>query len=131
MSSHYSCIKKKKKCVVNCLKEYITKTEDIRNGNDQLFLSYVKPHGPASKDIVSRWMKSVLVQAGIKCFEPYSFQGAAASAMAKSGMTLEDILKKAGWTNAATFKKFYYRTVPNDRVHKADTKITKYLVKNN
>ena len=76
-----------KLCVVNCLKEYITKTEDIRNGNINCSCHMSNP--------VSRWMKAVLVQAGINHFEPHSFRGAAASTMAKSGMTLEDILKKA------------------------------------
>lgn len=46
-------------------KGLFTKTEDIRNGNDKLFLSYVRPHDPAAKDTVSRWMKTVLVEARI------------------------------------------------------------------
>ena len=83
-------------CVVNCLQEYIAKTENIRNGQDKVFLTYAKPHGPASKDTISRWMKMVLSDAGIKDFSPHSFRGASATAMVQSGLTLEDILKKAG-----------------------------------
>ena len=98
-----------KLCVVNCLQEYIAKIENIRNGQDKLFLTYAKPHRPASKDTISRWMKMVLSDTGIKDFSPHSFRGASATAMVRSGLTIEDMLKKAGWSSESTFKKFYYR----------------------
>ena len=79
-----------KLCVVNCLQEYIVRTEAVRKGNDKLLLSYVKPHGPASKDTISRWMKNVLRQAGIEEFEPRSFRGTASTAMAQRGRYLEE-----------------------------------------
>lgn len=47
-------------------------------------------------------MKSVLVEAAIKEFAPPSFRDAASSAMAHSRMSLEDVSKKAGWSNATT-----------------------------
>ena len=60
-----------------------------KNGNDKLCLSYVRPHGSASIDAVSRWTKTVLLKAGIQEFEPHSFSAAVASAMIQSGKTLE------------------------------------------
>ena len=56
-----------KLCVVECFQEYVVRTEAVRKGNDKLLLSYVKPHGSASKDTISRSMKNVLRQAGIVC----------------------------------------------------------------
>ena len=100
-----------KVCVVNCLKEYIKRTEKLRKNTDQLLLCYVRPHGPASKDTISRWLKEILSDAGIENFAPHSFRGASSSAMLASGVTLDDILKSAGWTNASTFHKFYNRIV--------------------
>ena len=44
-------------CVVKSLQQYIKQTSEVRNGADQLWLSYQKPHNPASKDTVSRWIK--------------------------------------------------------------------------
>ena len=44
-------------CVVKCLQEYIKQTSEVRKGADQLWLSYQKPHNPAGKDTVSRWIK--------------------------------------------------------------------------
>ena len=82
-------------------------------------LCYARPHGPASKDSVARWLKMVLREAGTEDFAPHSFRGAASSAMLKGGMTLDDILKSAGWTNAITFQKFYNRPVmKSDEQHK-------------
>ena len=52
-------------CVVKCLQQYIKQTSELRNGADQLWLSYQKPHNPASKDTVSRWIKEFLKKSGI------------------------------------------------------------------
>ena len=68
---------------------------------------------------VARWMKTTLKEAGIEDFVPHSFRGAAASAMLSSGMTLEDVMKKAGWSNALTFKKFYHKPVLNGKMKNA------------
>ena len=101
-----------KLCVVKCLKEYILRTADLRS-TDQLILCYQYPHGPASKDSISRWMKSLLNSAGIHNFGPHSFRGATSSAMLKSGISLEVILKTAGWAKASTFHKFYNKPLEN------------------
>lgn len=104
-------LEKEKLCVVACLQAYIEKTKDIRQGTDKLLLCYCKPHGPASKDTVARWVKSVLTNAGIQGFGPHSFRGASSSAMVESGVSLQDVLKSAGWSNASTFRKYYYKPV--------------------
>lgn len=51
---------------------------------------------------------------------------------AYSGMLAEDELKKAGWLNALTFKKFYYKPVMNDKEGNNDgsqSLISEYIVK--
>ena len=101
-----------KLCVVSCLKEYILRTADLRS-TDQLILCYQYPHRPASKDSISRWMKSLLNNAGIQNFGPHSFRGAASSAMLQSGVSLEAILRTAGWSKARTFHMFYNKPLEN------------------
>ena len=96
-----------KLCVINCLNDYIARTKCIRKGEDILFLCYAKPHGPASKDTLARWLKAILQDAGITDFTAHSFRSVASSAMAKAGVSIQDKMKKAGWTNAETFCKFY------------------------
>ena len=121
-----------KNCVVACLQEYIERTKSVRKENDKLLLLLcIKPFKPVSKDTVSRWMKTVLVQAGIHDFEPHSFEGAASTAMAQSGMSMEDMLKKAGWSNIKTFKRFYYHaeSVEKEKTKSKDNKIVQYFFK--
>ena len=121
-----------KLCVVTCLKDYIPKSEPIRDGGDKLLLSWVRSHGPAAKDTISRWMKSVPVEAASKDFAPHSVRDAASSAMTQSGMSPEDVSKTAGWSNATTFRKSYYQPAPQDNPvskSEAQTKITKYFGK--
>ena len=104
-----------KLCVVACLKEYLERTAAISVHEDKLFLCYSKPHNAASKDTVARWLRNLLEEAGIDNFKPHSFRGAAATAMLNSGMTLEDLMKKAGWTQARTFQRFYHKSVQRHR----------------
>lgn len=99
----------RKLCVIKCLNEYILTTKHLRKGEDRLLLCYAKPHGPASKDSIARWLKAILQDAGIKEFTAHSFRSVASSAMAMAGVSIQDIMKKAGWTNAGTFYKFYYK----------------------
>ena len=73
-------------------------------------MCYAKPHGPASKDTVARWMKTK--EAGIEDFAPHSFRGAAASAMLSSGMTSEDVMKKAGWSKGNNIQDVLPQTSP-------------------
>ena len=102
-----------KLCVVNCLREYISRTADLRS-SEQLILCYQYPHGPASRDSISRWMKNLLKDAGILNFCSHSFRGAASSAMMRSGVSLDEILRTAGWTKASTFQKFYNKPVQHN-----------------
>ena len=117
-----------KLCAVKCLEEYIKRTKDLGQNCDQLLLCHARPHSPASKDTVSRWLRDVLTDAEICDFTPHSFRGALALAMLNSGATLDDILKSAGWTNALTFYKFYNRPVKEaKKLHTDQKSILKYF----
>ena len=99
-------------CVVSCLKEYAQRTKELRPTlRGQLLLCYRPPHKSALKDSISRWLKTVLLRAGISDFTPHSFRSAATSAMKKSGVPLDEILKVAEWTKTQTFKKFIDKPV--------------------
>ena len=43
-------------CVVTLLKEYLSRTAWLRGKHSQLFIRYVKPFGPVSRDTISRWL---------------------------------------------------------------------------
>ena len=56
----------KRLCVLSYLREYLTRTESLRNSeHTSLFLSYSKPHHPVCKSTISRWVKTVMTKAGI------------------------------------------------------------------
>ncbi|CAC5417746.1 unnamed protein product [Mytilus coruscus] len=52
-------------CIVTCLKLYIKMTEKFRGKEKKFFVSFVALYKGVSKDTISRWMKTVLIAAGI------------------------------------------------------------------
>lgn len=100
-----------KLCVIKHLQEYIKRTKVIRKDCQQLLLSHVKPHGPASKDTISRWCKNVLKSAGIDVskFSAHSTRSASTSFLADRNVNIKDIMMSAGWSNEITFQRFYHK----------------------
>ena len=110
------------------ISEYIQKSRTVRNDTDQLLQCYTKPFGPASKDSIARWLKSVLLDAGIQNCAPHHFRGATASAMFNSGSSVDDILKSAGWSQASTFYKFYKKPLEEkDKKVSEENSICRYF----
>lgn len=96
-------------CIVVVLKEYLRRTETLRSNNTCLFISYVKPHRPVSKDTISRWLKTLMISAGVDCsiYKLHSIRSAAISKAKNSMVPIDDILKTAGWLSEKKFAKFY------------------------
>ena len=102
-------------CSLCCLRVYLSKTNSLRShSGGKLFICHGSPHGPASRDTISRWLKETLDEAGIKEFTSHSYRSASTSAMKRKGMTLHSIIKKAGWSGEKVFKKFYLKPIRND-----------------
>ena len=112
---------------MQCLKEYISRTAALRS-SDKLILCFQHPHKPASKDTISRWMKLLLSDAEIQNYGPHSFRGAASSAMLRSGVSIEDIMKTAGWSKASTFQRFYNKPLENNKKFMKTNSILNYYV---
>ena len=104
-------------CPLLCLEEYIERTNDLRH-NDILFISTIKPYKPVGAQTMARWIKTVLSWAGIDVtlFKPHSTRHAASSAAFQANVPLEEILKKAGWSRAQTFKRFYFKHIIEDTI---------------
>ena len=100
-----------KLCIVKTLSEYIDRTKYLRN-SEKLLISTMKPHKAASKSTISRWVKMVLIRAGIDpCFGPHSTRAASSSKARLVGIPLKTIMKTAGWSNASVFARFYEKPV--------------------
>lgn len=100
-------------CPVLTLKAYLTRTLLIRKNAPQLFISFVQPHAPVSKDTVSRWLNVVLRESGIDMdmFHSHSTRAAATSAAKRNNVPYDEILRTAGWSNSRSFAKFYDKPI--------------------
>lgn len=106
----------KKLCMVTCLNDYLNRTAKHRN-SDYLLLCFKKPYGAASKDTLSRWLRWTMKESGVdtNLFAPHSVRGAATSAAAKLDVPMDTILQAAGWSNAETFRKFYFKDICKEK----------------
>ena len=75
-----------------------------------VFLTSIKPYGPATSATVARWIKTVLSKAGIdtSIFKAHSVRGAATSTAAEAGVSIPEILEAADWSSQSTFECFYF-----------------------
>ncbi len=107
-------VKDRRLCVVTILKEYLKRTESLRNGHKKLLVSYIAPFKQITKSSVGRWIKVVMQMSGINTniYSPHSVRSASVSS---AKVPLKTILKTAGWSRECTFRKFYKKPV-NDTV---------------
>ena len=103
-------------CVYSVLTEYIKRTLPHREGVTRLFLSFVKPFQAVSRDTISRWIKTVMIQSGIdvKVFKPHSTRAASTSKANSCQVPLDIILQAASWKGDCTFRKFYNKPIEDN-----------------
>lgn len=115
----------KKLCVVRAIRKYVVVTQKLRKSN-QLLLSFIRPHGPISRDTLARWTIRVLAKAGVdtKKYSAHSTRGAVASNAKALGVSVKNILANAGWKTAVAFARHY-----NKKVERKDDMASKLLKK--
>lgn len=103
-------------CPYFVLKEYLLRTRKLRGKDDNLLISYIKPHKAVSKDTVARWVKTLMHRAGVDIgvFSAHSVRSAVTSKAKEKDVPIQDILKTAGWSKESTFTKFYNKKVLKD-----------------
>ena len=103
-------------CIVTVLKEYLKRTVSLRQ-SDKLMISYVKPYNAVSRETISRWVKTVMDLSGVdtSVFTAHSTRAAATTGAKAMHVPLATIMKTAGWTNSATFSRYYDKTVPGTK----------------
>ena len=95
-------------CPVSCLKQYEKATSAFRGKDGQLFLGMVSPHRPVTTSTIARWLKQAIVASGISSeFTAHSTRGAASTAAAMNGVTIREVMARAGWSSQDTFSKHY------------------------
>ena len=101
-------------CVVALIELYLEKTAPLRHDvNSMFFISYAHPHKPVSLRTLARRVSDILHKAGIhiKTFKSHSLRSASTSNAFSGGLSLNEIVKAAGWAKVETFGKFYNKAV--------------------
>jgi hypothetical protein len=113
-------VQERRICPVHAVKHYIKATANLRGQEKQLFVSYLKPHRAVVSSTLARWIKVIMMAAGIdvSVFKPHSTRSASTSRAFQQGVSLPEILKTGDWASATTFHRFYNRPV----VHTSFTK---------
>lgn len=109
-------------CPIQCLQTYINVTKPVRLSpqQDQLLLSTRRPFLPVSSSTVSRWVTSVIRDAGVgQGFTAHSTRSASATTARAVGVPLADVLASADWSQENTFVRHYYRPNPLGRFGRA------------
>ena len=77
---------------------------------DQLFLGLVAPHKPVTSSLVARWLKETIKEVGLgEGFRAHTTRGSAATTAVMAGISVQEIMKRAGWSKEYTFCRYYYR----------------------
>lgn len=103
-------------CIVRLLRCYIERTKLVRGTEQQLLISYVKPHEKIAKDTVARWIRCTMELAGIntELFKAHSTRSASVSSASIRYVPVTEIIQKAGWSSEKTFQRFYNKPVVKD-----------------
>lgn len=104
-------------CPARALQAYIKITSTIRKDEKYLIISSRQPHKRASKQTISRWIKTVMKESGIdtEIFTSHSTRHAATSSAKRAGIPLDVIRKTAGWSESSyVFARFYDLPINNN-----------------
>lgn len=100
-------------CVARTLQAYKNATQNIRGNEDQLFISFKSPFKKVTTQTISRWLKTVMVKAGIEEFyTAHSTRHASVSTAKRKGLDVSIIKENACWSSTSqVFAKFYDRPI--------------------
>jgi hypothetical protein len=130
-----------KLCPVNCLNEYLNRTELIRenlpkkttekNNPRLLLLSYRHPHLPVGQSTIARYCRSALEQCGIdiKTFSAHSTRHSSTSKAEGLGVTTKELCRAAGWRSDSSFRRHYKMPLKGKRM--SDTLLRQSIPTNN
>ncbi len=98
-------------CPIEAVQRFLNCAVRVRK--DDVFLFVSQTGHRASKDSLRRWVQAELAKAGIIA-SAGSCRSASTSSAAERQVSIDSILKSAGWSSENTFRRFYHRTVIHD-----------------
>ena len=108
-------------CAFAHMKEYLKRTKPLRGSETGVFITLVKPYKHVSRDTISRWIRSVMKDAGIDVtqFKPHSTRAASTSKAKAAAVPLQEILNTAGWSSSRCFDRYYNTPVQTNSFSEA------------
>ena len=105
--------------VVTCLEAYVIATQALRDTTEkkqQLLISFKSPHNPVQTCTIARWLRETMEEAGIDTshYKAHSVRSAATSKAREKGLSTNQIMKAANWSNANTFQRYYNKDIEFD-----------------
>ena len=100
-------------CPVKTSLEYRSRTASLRGDVTQFFVRTIRPHVGVTRSTIGRWLKEVLKKTGVDttAFAGHSTRAASTSKAHARGASVDDILKRGGWSNFSTWQKFYNKNI--------------------
>ena len=98
--------KNAKICPLRTLRDYLSRTNLLRGGASQLFISFQKPYKPVTRQTISRWVNTVMTDAGLDTtrFHPHSTRAASTSKAHKKAAPIDVIMSTAGGRRPRHFR---------------------------
>ena len=100
-------------CPVRSLRWYLKKSELVRGGVKQLFITTHKPFRPAAKSTIAGWVVEAIVNANATTGEgrprAHSVRAEAVSAAFHRGLALNDVIETVGWKSNHVFITTYLK----------------------
>ena len=90
-----------------------------KEDKESFWLSFAPPHKPVSKPTITRWVMTMLMNAGVDTakFKSHSLRAASSSKAFKAGLTTKDILERGNLKGDSVWKRHYHKniTTPAER----------------
>jgi integrase len=106
-------------CPVRALRYYLKRTKTLRGPTEQLFVITQKPHTPASRGSIARWICKAIVDSGAarsgERVTAHSTRAVACSTAFHKGVSVGEVMDAVSWKSASTFTTTYLRDVPPPR----------------
>ena len=97
--------------VVQCTRDYILRTCNWRvsEAHHQLLLGSVRPHNPVVPCTIAKWLLKVMESSGVDTtqYKAHSTRSASTSKAKATGLSVAEIMQRANWRSATTFRRYY------------------------
>ena len=104
-------------CPVTSIQGYLDKTGPICGDIKALFIVLVGTIRPATKMTLNRWERSFMTEAGLGNFSVHSNRSTAATSGLMTGIPLDELISRVGWSHPSTFINHYLKPLHQFRHH--------------